>query len=199
MNEKKQWQQTVVHSAKECAFIAVFVAMVIASQLVLSAVPGVEVVTVLFASYAFVFGVRRGMIAATVFALLRQLIFGFFPTVLILYILYYNILTATFALLGKRIQNPIKWLWVIVMFACICTAFFTLLDDVITPWFFGYGMQAWKLYVYASLPVMGLQMLSAVVLVSLLFVPLQRTFALVARLTRIRVKKASITPDKKGI
>ena len=57
----------VTHSAKECAYIAVFVALVIAAQLAFSAVPGVEVVTVLFVAYAFTFGVARGMIAATAF------------------------------------------------------------------------------------------------------------------------------------
>lgn len=186
MNGKMKWKRIAVCSAKECAFIAVFVAMVLAAQLALSAVPGVEVVTVLFASYAFVFGVKRGMTAATVFSLLRQLIFGFFPTVLILYVLYYNILTATFALLGSRVKNPVKGLWILVVFACICTVSFTLIDDIVTPWFLGYGLQAWQLYVYASLPVMGVQTACSAVSVAVLFLPLQRTFLLVARLTRIK-------------
>ena len=61
-----------VRSAKECAYLALFVALQIAAQLLFSALPGVEIVTLLFISYSFVFGVRRGTLAATAFALLRQ-------------------------------------------------------------------------------------------------------------------------------
>ena len=77
MNDKKRQ-----NLGKDCAYIAVFVALTIAAQLCLSFLPGVEVVTVLFITFSFVFGCRRGVAAATVFSLLRQLIFGFFPTVL---------------------------------------------------------------------------------------------------------------------
>ena len=76
----------VWRSGKECAYLAVFVALVIAAQLLLASIPGVEVVTLLLVTYSFVFGVRRGMIAATAFSLLRMLVFGFSPTVLILYL-----------------------------------------------------------------------------------------------------------------
>ena len=96
MNENMQGKinkKKVVNTAKECAYIAIFVALVIAAQMVLAVIPGVEFVTVLFVSYAFVFGWKRGVTAATVFALLRQFIFGFYPQVLVLYLLYFNALT----------------------------------------------------------------------------------------------------------
>ena len=53
---------------KDCAYIAVFVALTIAAQLCLSFLPGVEVVTVLFVAFSFVFGCRKGIAAATAFA-----------------------------------------------------------------------------------------------------------------------------------
>ena len=87
-------------SAKELAYISVFVALLIAVQLILSFIPGVELVTVLFVAYSFSMGVRRGMLAATTFSLLRQLDFGFFPTVLVLYLIYFNLLCLLFGLLG---------------------------------------------------------------------------------------------------
>ena len=89
--ERKTTKKKMVRSAKECTLVAVFVALLIAAQLVLSAVPSVEVVTVLFAAFAFSFGTCRALTAATAFSLLRQLVFGFFPTVLILYLIYYNL------------------------------------------------------------------------------------------------------------
>ena len=118
-------KKIIVYTAKECAFLAVFVAILIAVQTVLSAVPGVELVTVLFVSYSFVAGAKRGMFAATAFSLLRQLVFGFSPTVLILYLIYYNLLTLTFGLFGRRIDIKGKHLPIIVGIACAGTVFFT--------------------------------------------------------------------------
>ena len=56
-----------VQSAKECAYIAVFVAILISVQLALSFVPGVELVTVFFVTYSFVMGIKRGVISAFAF------------------------------------------------------------------------------------------------------------------------------------
>ena len=88
MLSEKYKENRKVFTAKECALLAVFVALVIATQVILSAIPGVELVTVLFACYAFACGWKRGILAATTFSLLRQIIFGFFPTVLLLYLIY---------------------------------------------------------------------------------------------------------------
>ena len=132
-------------SAKDCAYIAVFVALLVAAQIALSAIPGVEVVTLLFIAYAFCFGSVRGMISATVFSLIRQLVFGFFPTVLILYLVYYNLLGLVFGWLGKRLKNPLKSLWLIVCLALIFTVIFTLMDNLLTVAWYGYTARAAKI------------------------------------------------------
>ncbi len=172
-------KKRVVRSAKECAYLAAFVALVIAAQLALSAIPSVEIITVLFVSYAFVMGARRGMIAATAFALLRQLTFGFFPTVLILYLVYYNLLTLCFGLFGKKIQTKPKNLPWLVLIACACTVCFTMIDNVLTPLWYGYSAQAAKAYFIASLPFMLPQVVCTAVTVSCLFFPLTKAFTLV--------------------
>lgn len=179
--EKINKNKTRISLAKECTFLAVMVAILIASQFVLSAVAGVEIVTVLFLSYSFVFGGKRGVAVAGVFAILRQIIFGFFLNVLILYVLYYTILCAVFGGLGKKIKPNGTGLVVIVIFACVCTVFFTLLDCVITPVYLGYSMRAMRIYFLSSLPIMCMQVLNAGITVSLLFLPLERAFALVKR------------------
>lgn len=104
-------------TAKQCALLAVFVAVVIAVQTVLSFIPGVEIVTVLFVSYSFAAGWKRGMFTATAFSLLRQIIFGFFPTVLILYLVYYNLLTLTFGFMGQKIRDEAKRLPLVTLAA----------------------------------------------------------------------------------
>ena len=164
-------------TTKECAFLAVFVAVVIAVQLALSFVPGVELVTVLFVTYSFVMGVKRGMISATAFTILRQIIFGFYPLVLILYLVYFNLLVFCFGMLGKKRKFTPKFLPLLVIVACVCTACFTMLDNVLTPLWYGYGEKATRLYFYGSLTFMIPQIICTAITVFVLFIPLFKTFA----------------------
>ncbi len=174
--EKKTSKNSPLKTGRECAYLAVFVALVIAAQLALSVVPAVEVVTLLFVAYSSVFGARRGMLAATAFSLLRQLVFGFYPTVLIVYLLYYNLLTVCFGALGKGGETKGNTLWKYVIVACVCTVCFTLLDNVVTPLWYGYSFKAARLYFMASLPIMLPQVACTAVTVSFLYLPLQRVF-----------------------
>ena len=174
--DKKLHKNGALRSAKESAYVAVFVALLIAVQLSLSAIPGVELVTVLFVSFAFSFGVGRGMVAATAFSLLRQLIFGFHINVLFLYLIYYNFLCALFGFLGKRIQKPKKALVLLICIACVCTVLFTLIDCVITPLWLSYTKRAAKIYFKASLAVMFPQVICTAVTVGVLFLPLHSVF-----------------------
>ena len=169
-------------TAKECAYIAVFVAVLIAAQFMLSAVPGVEVVTVFFVAYVYVFGVWRGAVAAVAFSLLRQFVFGFFPTVLILYLLYYVLLAVVFGALGRKGVKGIKdWktLFFVVPIACACTVAFTLLDNVITPLWLAASRQAAKAYFISSLSFMIPHVLCVGITVGLLFLPIAKVFLLV--------------------
>ena len=139
-----------ISTAKECAYLAVFVALQIAVQFALTFIPGVELVTLLFVCYSLVMGVRRGVISATAFSLLRQLVFGFQPTVLVLYLIYFNLLTLIFGLIGKRLIASIKTLFILVIIACVCTACFTLIDNILTPVWYGYSIKAMQVYFNAG-------------------------------------------------
>lgn len=184
MNGEKRQKPTrryATRSAKECAYIATFVALLLAAQLLFSTLPGVEAVTALFVAYAFSFGVCRGVIAATAFSLLRQLLFGFFPTVLVLYLLYYNFLAVVFGLLGRRVKTPWKALVFSTSLACVCTVGFTMLDNVVTPWFYAYSPEAARAYFFASLPFMATQTVCVGVSNAVLFLPLWRAFRAIRR------------------
>ena len=169
-------------TAKDIAFIAIMTALLIASQLVLSAVAGVEVVTVLFLSYCYVFGVLRGLVVANCFSLLRCLLFGFVPNVIILYLVYYNLFALTIGLLGKFTKNISQWKSLIITVAVIAvlTACFTLIDDLITPWMLAYGPRGKRVYFYNSLITMAIQTVCAVVTTSLMFLPLRRAFEMLS-------------------
>ena len=157
------------------------VALVIAGQVVFSFVPGVEIVTVSFVAYSFVMGARRGTLAATAFSLLRGLVFGVFPTVLVLYLVYYNLLALCFGLLGVKRRAGVKTLPWLVLIACACSVGFTLMDNVITPLWYGYSAKATRAYFLASLPVMCSQVICTAVSVAFLLIPLTKAFSLIKK------------------
>ena len=179
-NEKREAKRNKIKwTGKECAYLAVFVALLIAAQLCFAFLPGVEIVTALFIAYAFTFGVKRGVLAAVAFSLLRQLVFGFFPTVLILYLAYYPLLALLFGFLGGCVKNPVYALWWLTALACVCTVCFTMLDNIITPLWYAYTKEAARAYFLASLSIMLSQVGCTAATVAFLFLPLERAFRLV--------------------
>ncbi len=115
--------------AKSIASIAVMTALLIGGQLAFSYAVGIEVITVLLACYAFVYGVRCGVLSATAFSLLRCFIWGFYPAVVVLYLIYYPLFAAIFGLLGKVKgevwENPPLWL-IVTLNAALATVIFAL-------------------------------------------------------------------------
>lgn len=189
MNSRKEKKNnTGLRSAKECAFLAVFVALVITAQICFAAIPGVELVTVLFLSYSFAMGTKRGMLAATAFSLLRQIVFGFFPIVLILYLVYFNAFALLFGWLGKKFQSPQTAFPYIVLLVCLCTACFSLLDNILTPLWYGYSRQAFRAHFFASLPIMFPQVVCAACSTFFLFLPLQKVFEEARRTLKRSIK-----------
>ena len=176
--DEKTTMQKITRSTKECAFLAVFVALLIAVQFALSAIAGIELVSVLFISYVFAMGITRGLFVAVAFSLLRTLLFGFFPSVVILYRVYYVVVAVALGLLGKCLKKKntaIKTVSV-TLTSCMATAGFTLLDDIITPWFYGYTVEATKAYFLASLPVIIPHVICVAISVGVLFIPLYTAF-----------------------
>lgn len=176
MKRERKEKKRMAYTAKECAYIAVFVALVISAQLALSMLAGVEVVTVLFIAYAFTFGVVKGMFSATVFSLVRQLLFGVDLKVLVLYLIYYNFLTAVFGILGKNIKEPKEKMPLLILIACVCTVCFTMLDNLLTPLWYGYTKKTAWLYFKYSLPVVFPQTVCTGITTALLFLPLRKVF-----------------------
>ena len=65
-------------------------AALIAVQYALGFISGVELVTAVFASFCYAFGTKSGVLTAVAFSLLRCVIFGFMPNVVLLYLIYYT-------------------------------------------------------------------------------------------------------------
>ena len=173
----------MIRTSKEIAVLALMNALLIGGQFVLSGIPGVEIVTVLFFSFCYAFGIRRGVIVACTYSLLRCIFFGFFPHVLILYLIYYNLLAAVAGAAGivlrKKRAPTVVGIVVCTALAALCTACFTLLDDVVTPLYFGYTPNAWRVYFYASLPTMTAQIICASITVAVMMYPLVQVYSYV--------------------
>ncbi len=163
-------------TAKDLALVSVFTALLIGGQFALSMLSGVEIVTVLFLTFAFVFGVKKSLFVATAFSLLRCLIFGFFPTVILLYLLYYNLFALVIGSIGNKIEHRLtrKSHALLVGTAILLTVCFTALDNVLTPLFYGYTRQAALAYAVASLTALVPQTVCVFVTVLLLFPLLYR-------------------------
>lgn len=93
--------------AKEIAYVAVSCALIICAQLALSSVPGVEVVTALFVCLSFSFGARFGFFLGVSFTVLRCAIFGVYPSVIILYGVYFPLTGTLFGFMGRI--KPETW------------------------------------------------------------------------------------------
>lgn len=173
-------------TSKEIAIVGVYSALLIALQYVLSGIKGVELVTVFLLCFAFSFGSFNGVVCAIVFSLLRCLIFGFFPTVIILYLVYYPVFALFAGLIGKYFQKrntdrSVVALISSVVFAAVFTALFSLLDVAIVSVFYGYTAQATKAYFAATVPVMIIQCVCAAVSVAVLFYPITTILLRTAR------------------
>ena len=154
--------------------VAMCVALLIAGQLALSSVSGIEIVTVMLLCFCYCYGVRHGIAIATTFSLLRCFVFGFQINVIVLYLIYYNLFAVFFGWLGARLtgKNTLLRLVIVVATAVAFTALFTLLDDVITPVIYGFNENAARVYFYQSLTAMIPQTICTAVTVSICFHPL---------------------------
>lgn len=164
--------------AKDVAVIGIYTALLIGAQFIFSWAAGVEIVTALLAGFCYYFGLRNSVFLVNAFSFLRCFIFGFFPTVLILYLIYYNLFAVVFSALGKKFRKNISLnrLIFIVGIAAVCTIVFSLLDDIITPVFYGYSEKAAKAYFIASLAPMATQIICTIVSVFLIFPVLLSVF-----------------------
>ena len=142
-----------MRKAKDLALIGVYTALLIGGQLALASLSGIEIVTLLVFVFAFSFGVRRSLILVVAFSFLRCFLFGFFPSVLILYLIYYPIFVTIMGLLGNRFKHKLtpKRHVLVIIVAVILTVFFSLLDSVITPLYYGFSTLEWKGYLASSL------------------------------------------------
>ncbi len=118
-------QKTFSFSVADVALTGVMAATLEAVKLALSALPNIELVSLLLALYGYVFGLS-GVLAAVVFVAAEVLIWGL-NTWVISYIIYWPLLALLFRLIGKKISNR----FVITGIAVMMTFFFGILTSLV--------------------------------------------------------------------
>lgn len=104
--------------AKQLAISSLTLALLVSVQYVLSFLPGVELVTVILLCFCYTFGICLGVITATTFSFIRCFLFGFSPSVVLLYLIYYNLFAVLFGTIGKR-STPV---WTSLILLSLITA-----------------------------------------------------------------------------
>lgn len=166
-------------STKNLIIAGLYTALLIVSQLALSAIAGIEVVTVLLLAFCFTRGVKQGVMVATSFSLIRCFVFGFTPNVLLLYVIYYNLFAIIVGFSGHVFSNKYSVLAhvVITVIAVGLTATFTFLDCLITPLVYMFSQKAAYAYFIGSTPVLFSQIICTLATVILLFFPLTKVLS----------------------
>lgn len=166
-------------TARNIAICGAFCALLIAIQYALNAVKGIELVTVFFFTFCFCFGGLYGCAVAVCYTLIRTFLFGFFPNVFLLYIIYYPIFALASGLVGKLLKksSPKGQLLGSIVAVAFLVILFSAIDCLITPIVYTYTKGAWMAYVVQALPVCAIQCGCAIITTALLFFPLTRTFS----------------------
>ena len=86
-----------------------------------------------------------------------------------------------FGLVGQKWRASVKTLPWLALIACVCTVGFTLIDNVITPLWYGYSAKAIGAYWFASIPFMISQVVCTAVSTVLLLLPLGKAFSLIKK------------------
>ena len=172
-----------MNTAKKTAICGAFCALLLATQYVFNAIKGVELVTLLFVTFCFTFGGVCCFLVAVAFCLLRCLIYGFFPSVVVLYLIYYPMLALAASALGKVLKGSsvLRQAIVVTVFSVFFTVIFSVIDCIVTPLFYSYTKSVWVAYIYQCAPVCLIQCVCVGISVGLLFTPLKSAFEVVKR------------------
>ena len=110
------------------AITAIFAALLTGGKMALAAFPNVEVVTILIAVFAYVWGIKYAIPATVAFVVVQVLIYGFNIWV-IQYFIHWPAVAVVFFLLGKI---NLKREWAIIALSTTCAIVLTLLFGLMT-------------------------------------------------------------------
>ena len=125
---------------RDIVLISILSASVTAGKLVLSFIPNVEIVTLLFIVYTVVFGTRKSLFISLVFSTTEILLYGF-STWLIGYYIIWPLLILAVSLLKRKLRSEYVYASIGAFFGYSFGFFFALFESL----FYGlaYGWTYW--------------------------------------------------------
>lgn len=126
------------NSALYLAVAAMFVAVITGGKMALAVIPNVEVVSILLATCAYVWGLGMALPVAVVFTLIQMAIYSFNVWVFE-YLVYWPLLAICFWALGKvHFPKPVFEVVFATLLVVVCTLFFGVFTSVADT-LIGYG------------------------------------------------------------
>lgn len=169
-------KQSVSIGAKKVALIAIMTATIEAGKLALSAIPNVEVVSLLCAVYGYVFGLI-GVVSIVLFVGIETLIWGV-NTWVLSYLIYWPMVCMIFWLLRLL---KVKSRLIITAVIVVLTAFFGVLTSLVDVGLFsGFWDNFWQRFaIYYSRGIVFyiVQIVCNAIVFPLLFLPLAKVLA----------------------
>ena len=130
--------------AELVATVGICAGVIECGKLALAALPNIEVVTLLTAAFAYVFG-WAGVLSALVFVVIEPIIWGFGPWV-VSYFIYWPLVAAVYMLFGKA---KLKNRYILTGVAVLLTVFFGLLTSFVDLIFFSQSLEGFLVRFFA--------------------------------------------------
>jgi len=123
---------------RDIALIALLSASITAGKFVLSFVPNVEIVTLLFIVYTVSFGLKRSLLVSVVFATTEILIYGFSTWVIGYYIVWPVLIIVTW-LMRNRFKSEFGYAAIAGIHGFAFGAFFAVFESFFYGWAYGFA------------------------------------------------------------
>ena len=172
MNGRKSAKRT----AYRVALVGICAATIECGKLALSAIPNVEVVTLLTALYGYTFGIW-GVLATVIFVMIEPLIWGF-GTWMVTYFIYWPLLSLSFLLLGRaRVRSRITLTAVALLFTLLFGVLSSLVDVGLFSGYFDRFFYRFGIYYARGIVFYAVQIATNAVIFPLLFISLHRALS----------------------
>lgn len=161
-------------SAKDIVLIGILSASITGGKMVLSAIPNVEIVTLLFMVYTMVFGIRRALFVSVIFSTTEILLWGVHTWLLTYYIIWPLLILLT-AALSRFIKGEFSRAFLAGAFGLTFGMFFALVEAML------YGLNYGFVYYVRGIPFDIIHGASNFIVVLMLFKPLERMLGRLAK------------------
>jgi len=152
---------------RDIALISLLSASITAGKFVLSFIPNVEIVTLLFIVYTVSFGLKRSLLVSVVFVTTEILIYGFSTWVIGYYFVWPVLILVTW-MMKSRIKSEYGYAAIAGIHGCLFGAYFAVVESIFYGW--AYGFSYWLKGILFD----GIHGASNYIIALLLFKPLSR-------------------------